>query len=1416
MSDESYEAGYRAGHLKGWLDAMASVEASQRVNPGPTSSGPAASVPPSSFLPTTAPEPAAPRTMTSQSGIAPIPELPFALPARVPGRPASATRPQDKAAESGRRGLEGGHTPPHAHHPAAQPEETPAERQARREKRDRQNINITLYVASLLLVAAAALFIGTSLPPTLRFAGVCVVTAAFYASGFVLHARVPRLRPAAVAFAGTGLALVPVTGLALYNFALHHGPAAWLITSLIGTAAYVAAAVRLESRVLVYLSLTFMASSAWSGVAVLGGALVWYFAALICVAVVLTAVALAKPGWLPPVYVRPLIVLHPLVVPAVAAAATCVPLLLDKTGYALIMAMCGCYFGLMAAVPGSRLRLANFYAARISLTLAAAVEIWHLTGRGSDAVLAAAAILAVQAVAVALASARLGQWMLDADRPQNQAEASPGTSRGRWFVDALATFSIQLLVTAVYAGLLLLAEHYPYAAAGQVRDVPLWIPVGVALATSFVVAARLGGTAEWAPVAALFLAGVLGYPLGAWPLAVMLALAFVFWAVRAFLTTGKLRRNLVLGARLALTLTVPVTVAAVIGAGPDRIITAVFALLVALVCQQVISAVLERAGGGSLAPEATLAGFGAAGLAAVVLLVLLDPTPGHDWIRAAVLIQLLAAMAVGLLMVPRPATGLEWNATVWEALPLAASTLCAPVSFLAVSQPFGNGTLLLVLAYLLASGLRMRLRQHRWTYWWLGRVAATVLVLTAFDLLQSEAGPTVIAGDELRPVTVLVLFLAIQLVFPVSAFVRGKAPRGVPADPCVVLLFQLMASAMLLVMGTDGWQAPFAAALTAICTAASAYVFRATGAAVWFAPSALAVLLAFSGGDLLVIELVLGIFAVFAAVMVVASGQPVRKGWYFAGARLLTAALAAVLSYDATASPTAVSVTFALVLAAQHGIRWFMRSRLAEVPFQQAAVWITLAGQAVLPFVYAWRPQPGWARMTEDDGGRWVVLVELALLLCSAVVARRFFAARGSLYFALYALLFGVLSLGPVVRFAYRSGPGSATFLAAPVLDYTGTAAVLLLGAILASVTGVLRRRHNVDVTDVDHWLWLSAAGSFALTALFVSTTATGWVLGVALLVLAGVCFTASHVEGLPWLYAPAALAALAGGTQLADAAFRDVPGEWGEYLPWLCGAGLTSAGLYGARLYRNGQLAVDPVRRWALAGAAFLGLCIVAMAGVRPDATAWAAAVALAAAVGVACIEAPETARRIVAEAGLVAVVAAVQRAAIFELDGHYGLNYRYSFGLPDPFWAAQWYVLAGAVLGALRFATGQRTPGRLMLGAAAGLLTLSGLGVVFGGTGSQQLWVLVLFAGLLLAGLGVGDRLFVWWGAAGVAACILWAMRQYTFALLALIAVGLIAFALWRLNRGTTAGEKVAVQASVGQPSPDQPDGREPFSKH
>ncbi|MDQ5862388.1 MAG: hypothetical protein M3536_09005, partial [Actinomycetota bacterium] len=512
---------------------------------------------------------------------------------------------------------------------------------------------------------------------------------------------------------------------------------------------------------------------------------------------------------------------------------------------------------------------------------------------------------------------------------------------------------------------------------------------------------------------------------------------------------------------------------------------------------------------------------------------------------------------------------------------------------------------------------------------------------------------------------------------------------------------------------------------------------------------------------------------------------------------------------------------FALVLAAQHAVRWVMRSRLADIPFQQAAVWITLTGQALLPLAYVTRPGSIGLLAQDDDGGRWVVLLELLMLLGSAVVARRLFSARGALYFAVYAALFGVLALGPLFTFG-------GTVLVIPVLSHTGTAVALLGVALLAAAAGILRRRQNghqqnghqqnVGAADVEHWLWLVTAGSFAGVGLLISPLAADWVTGGAVLVLSAVCFTASHVEDLPVLYPPAALAALGGSIALAAQAYQDVPGIWGGFLPWLTGAGVASAVLYAVRLMRSGPLQAEPVRRWSLAGAAFLGLVLVVFVGIRHDATSWTAAAVVEAAVGISYREAPTRARRIALEVGALLLTVAVQRAAIFELDAPGGRTGRLLTDLPSPFWVVQWYVVLAAVLGGLRYFSGNQAAGRFLVGVASVLLSLSGLGVVLGGAGGQQLWVLVLLALLLVAGLGLGERLFVWWGAAGVVACILWAMRQYTFLLLASIAVGLIIFAIWRLNRGTTGQVPDAGPEMTPGPesNPQSRDGREASRRH
>ena len=1161
----------------------------------------------------------------------------------------------------------------------------------------------------------------------------------------------------------------------MYNFTLPDGPAAWLVTSFIGTVAYIAAAVRMDSKILAYLSLTFAVSTAWSGISVVGGALIWYFAALIAIAVVLTLLALTRPRWMPSVFLKPLMDLHPLVVPSVAAAVTFLPMLLGRGEYAFIMFLSGAYFALMAALPQSRFRVGQYYGARFSLTVAPAAAVWAASDSLPWMVLTALVLTALQSVLLAYG-----------------LKVCPATllgSAGRRRADALGTFGLQLLLTLLWGVVtVIVAAPGPTAGptAGPTVDAPVWLPLLLALLTGMAIAVGLGKLAEWAPAAALLVAAAFGARSGVWSPAVFLLLAALFWAVRSLPPAEPLRRHFVLAARIALTLAVPAVVAAVTG-GTVPVLTA---FLLALVVQQLATAALVRAGMPSLAPDASLAAFSLAALPALAALASRDDTPGRMLAGAAVVLQLLASLGAGWALSGEGAAGTPRRPGVRELLPLGMAAALAGLALTGLSLQAGNISLALTVLYLLATALRRGALQQRWSYWWMARGTGTVLVLTGFQQLRRETGPLLLGGEELMGASLALLVLGLQLAFPLLAEVRRRAPDGVAADAAAVLGLQAAALAALTASGlqyrsSGGWQLTAAAVVIALSAAAAGFVLRAHPRAAVFAPAALAVLLLARAGSALDVELVLGIFAAFSSVMVVGSTSRTAKGGYFASARVLTLALALVLSYDVTVSVTLVSVTFGLVLAAQHVIRWLMRHRLMEVPFQQAAVWITLAAQAALPL--------GYLAAEPDDGGRWVLLVHVALLLVSAAVASRVFAARGAAYLMVYAAVFGTVALGPLGPLMQFDGaPSAGGVLEPPVLSHNGVVAVLLVLSLAATGAG-LRFRRNARA-DVERWLWLAASGAFVLTALMLAPLAADWLAGGAVLVLAAACFAASHLERWPALYVPAVVATLAGATLLASVLLDAVPGAWGSYLPWLAGCAPAAAALYTVRWLRRGALAGDPVRRWPLAAAAVLGVGLAAAAGLRWDETAWAGAALVAATAAMCCAEVPAAARRAGAELGLFATTAAVQRAVLFTGPGP-GSDW------PDAFWTLQWYVVLAGVLGALRLMAGNRRPGhrrtgRVLFSGGAGLLTLSGLGIIAGGGAGQQLWVLALMAVVLMAGLALGERLFVWWGAAGVMVCIMWAMRQYTFALLALIAAALIALALWRLNRSKPVADEPAPQ--------------------
>ncbi|MGO4472576.1 hypothetical protein AB4Y95_11680 [Arthrobacter sp. M-10] len=1344
LADDSvrqYRSGYLAGHLAGWRDA----EAHRGAAPAEyRESGP--SRPEGWQTRATAPVQDVPALATpGQAAPAKtVPALPVPLePWPFPIQPQPARM---QAIQS-----------PEARIP---PEALREEEAARKRKRDRQNINITLYVASLLLVAASALFIGSGLPSVLRFVGVWAITAAFYAAGFILHARASRLRPAAIAFAGTGLALIPVTGLAMYNFALHNGPAAWLVTSVVGTVAYVVAAVRLDNRVLAFLSLSFVVSAAWSGVSMLGGALVWYFACLIGFAVVLTLIAMRRPRWLPPVYVRPLMSLHPYVVPLVTLAASFVPQHLGKGEYAIVMMACGLYFAVMAALPQGIFRLPQFYAARLSFTVAFLVLLSDAGLGLPEVLLAGIVLLAAQSLWSAFDSSRLVRWF-----------PGPGTSQAirRCRIDAVACFGLQS-AAAFMAGFAILVRH---------SGTPVGIPLFAALLCGLVLAWKLGGEAEWLPVAALVIAAPFADELGGWPTAALLAIAGAFWLLRASRPREGKRKAFVLAGRIALTLSVPAATAAVVPETPERLAAVVLAFLAAVTFQLLLEAALIRSGVSTFAPTACLAAFAGTGMAALPLLFLLDQASGQPLTVSAVVIHVLAVALLGLTLFPKAVGDAVRTGRVVEFLAPAAFAWSGALSFGAVSVSLGNTVLLVGALYFAVQALRLPRTLHRRSYWWAARALVTLLAGTGYLQLLRDGGDLVVAGERLQLATVVFVALTVQLIPPLVEAVRSIDRGLATVDSAVVLPFMAGAVAVVSVSGrySDGsvagsWQAVAISITMAGSAVAAGFLLRTEAASAVFAPATLALLLLLRGGHIHEVEALLAIFAVFSAVMVAAVPARMAKGVYFIAARILTAAVAAVFAHDVSASATAVSLTFAGVLVLQHIIRGLMRNRLQQIPFQQAAVWVTLSAQAVLPATYL----SSVSQPEAHDGGRWVLLLELAVLLVSAVVAHRIFTARGAVYFTIPASIAVVVAAGPEVSFP----PG--TWLAEPLLGHTAVPLVLLaMSLVVTCVRLLVQPGSGVP----EHWFWLAAALGFGGAGGVASVDVSDTAVGMAGLVLAMVCFVASHVEGMPGFYPLASAASLVGATVLAASVLDDARllwlsgAQWEDFLPWLLGCAGSAAVLYAVRWSRIPGVGSHPVRKLSLAVTAGGGFALAAAAGLLHDDTAVAGTCLLGAAVAVAFLEVPRAIRFAVAELGAVLVLSAAQRAVLFV----HGAR-------PEFFWVVQWFAVQGAVLAGVRYYVGDALEGRIRGGIASGLLSFGGLlsivpGSLFPGTVPQQLWVLVGFAVLVLAGLVLAERTFVWWGAVGVALSVMWALRSYAFAMLAVIALALIVLAVWRLNR-------------------------------
>ena len=1381
----------------------------------PASMKPHASLPPAPAFPVPRPAGAQPGPPATAALPGPAPQAAGGLRWQFAGQP---MRPSDSAPARP--------VPPLSEEESA---ELAAAGEARRRQRDLRNINITLYAACLLLVAAASLFIGLAISETARFAGVSLVTVLFYAGGLTVHLRSTRLRPAAVAFTGTGLALIPVIGLALHNFVLHDAPLAWLATSVAGTAAFAYAAARLDSRVVAYLSMTFLLSAALASGAALRSGIMWYFLFTVMLATAVSLLALRRPPWLRNIYLDAFVHSHRFLVPAAAAVALLTGVELGGWQFSLLFLAFSCYYAVMFAQTRGKERLACSYGFRITATAGLAVLAYKLTDDAAAAVLVLSLLLLVQAAG-----------LLALRRDYSSLGGAP-----LYVPDYVLLLALQALA-GITAGLSA-AGARPGGGTGQI----LFTATAAAVLLTFLAGAwMLAAVPEAAPAAAAllgFLPRLGGMDTGPlWPAVFLGLLLGTYYAVRAARSSGAARSSFSMGARAVAAALVPVLVMAFLEAAGAEAGTAwtwsLLSAVAAVTGNQLISVYSLRrkpsaarevpSEGTPAEPEAAAVGI-AAGLAAVLTLGLRFAEYPETAVTLGALFAGLALNVLTSLML-RGFTGkrhwLEWMAPAGFA---AAGVLGAGLLGVRGYEAVLGGALAYT-GYMAARGEPRASR--RGGYLLAGQMLLTVLVaLAAVDLdltvggvfltvavsaavqlvlrtlLQDRlaaAGPGQLAAAQWGSVGLLVLLVlgydavtaepralirAVLLAMAASgalwiqasAVARRLAGKPVPYHASTLGTAAALAAALTVWLrlaepagaALTVWVLFAALAVNALTSLLLHRFFAPLSRVEWIGPAGFAAagavgagLLGTRGYEVLTVA-ALGYCAILAAR---AGDTALRNGYLLAGQALLTVLAAVVAAADLDLAVHGVFVVVAASVAALQTARMLLQDRFPRAGLRglgATALWGSAGVLVLLPLVYA--------AAAGADVQRHVSVVALALL--SGMTAAAFAAgSRGPvLYVAVCALGMLPLVLTNVFGFSSSGTAGRGTPDVPAPLSLAG-AGIILLGFAALALAGESRRSIPLRVRNP----LLCAAVLYCFLALALADVERNLLLtGIGFLLTGAGFLAVSFTRRIPWLAAGAAAMVPAAAWVIRSWLIRDVlliDPEAGAARLW---PGFAAALVLHAAAYVLSvlpQTAATALRRGILAAGAAL---IAAAAGISvmpyDHASAVYGSAVLIAAAAAAVQQFPPARREHAGEAAAMVAAAAVQRIVWYFVDG------------TGWFWLLQYWVVVVAALAAYEFRRGRALRGTVVLSASAVLLSCTGLSSIVSADTAEQVWALLAHACLLAFGVLSSRRLFTVWGASGVALAVLWYLRGYTFLLLVLLAAALIALAVWRLTRLRTDAE-------------------------
>ncbi|MEI6851054.1 MAG: hypothetical protein WCK26_03755, partial [Candidatus Saccharibacteria bacterium] len=156
--------------------------------------------------------------------------------------------------------------------------------------------------------------------------------------------------------------------------------ACWFITSVIGLAAFIFAAVRLKNQVVAYLAIAFATSMATSSVAILHVGLMWYFVVLIIFGSVMTFLAKFKMSWVPECFANPIQKSNNWIVPLTITASLFAFNGMSITDYWVVSLVSAFYYGAVAAssVEG---RQAAIFVTRLLASLTLVLMSYDISGK---------------------------------------------------------------------------------------------------------------------------------------------------------------------------------------------------------------------------------------------------------------------------------------------------------------------------------------------------------------------------------------------------------------------------------------------------------------------------------------------------------------------------------------------------------------------------------------------------------------------------------------------------------------------------------------------------------------------------------------------------------------------------------------------------------------------------------------------------------------------------------------------------------------------------------------------------------------------------------------------------------------------------------------------------------------------------